>query len=74
MSSDNQVVGATGASLTVSFTNNNLLHRDGKIIMTFPYWNHKSPTNSFIDMISSATPTCTGSGALEAGLLCSYED
>ena len=72
MSSSSQTVGATGNTLTVTFTNNNALESTGSIELTFPYWNPNSPTATYIDMISSSTPTCTGSGSLSSTLTCSY--
>ncbi len=56
-SSDNQVIGASGATLTVTFTNTNSLDKDGKIVIDFPWWNHKAGMDThFID---TESPTCT---------------
>lgn len=56
----------------MTFTNNNALESTGTIKLTFPYWNPNSPTGTYIDMISSSSPTCTGSGSLSSTLTCSY--
>lgn len=65
ITSDSDIVGATGVVLTITFQNIGTVKANGHVIMTFPYY---VSTTSMV----SGTPTCSNNNNMNAGMTCVF--
>jgi hypothetical protein len=68
---NDNLIGASAVTITVSITPKNTLSSTGRIYVDFPFWNPSSASK--LDMMQSSSPTCTGvTSNMASSITCAY--